>query len=74
MPRVEGSCTKQSLTGGRGSDAVSQVCEQLKEAMDLAMAGAMHRGGYCIVYPDSPEAKQAIGPTAQELFSQVSLN
>ena len=54
------------------TDAVWQVCEQLKAAMDLAMTGAMHRGGYCIVYPDSPEAKQAIGPSSQELFSQVS--
>eukprot|EP00658_Telonema_sp_P-2_P045695 TRINITY_DN3368_c0_g1_i6.p1 TRINITY_DN3368_c0_g1~~TRINITY_DN3368_c0_g1_i6.p1 ORF type:complete len:268 (+),score=35.33 TRINITY_DN3368_c0_g1_i6:134-937(+) len=46
-----------------------QVCTQLRNAMDAAMADRSHRGGYCLVYPDS--ASDDITPQARAFLGQV---
>eukprot|EP00656_Telonema_subtile_P007499 TRINITY_DN13519_c0_g1_i1.p1 TRINITY_DN13519_c0_g1~~TRINITY_DN13519_c0_g1_i1.p1 ORF type:complete len:227 (+),score=56.94 TRINITY_DN13519_c0_g1_i1:50-730(+) len=52
-------------------DRAEEVCAQLRTAMDEAMIGSSHRGGYCLLYPDTPQAREAMGEQSCELFSRV---
>lgn len=49
------------------------MCAALRDAMNQAMSTSTHRGGYCLLYPDAPQAQEAVGSQAAQLFSQVSL-
>ena len=33
-----------------------ETCFELRDAMDTAMCGSVHRGGYFLEYPDTPQA------------------
>jgi len=51
--------------------ASEETCFELRDAMDTAMCGSVHRGGYFLEYPDTPQAREAVGSASCQLMSQL---
>ena len=78
--RIETLCGSQvvpePVPGGRNAFIVdgfctAAECATLRKAVDCAMAGTTHRGGYSLLFPESPQAKEAVGEEAAALLHRT---
>jgi len=65
MSTIQNGTTQAYVIDGFAS---REQCEVLRQSMDAMMEGTTHRGGYYLLYPDTPQAKELVDEATRDLL------